>query len=54
VLGAHGRNDATRLANIRVDLGFRVSFVHHGPPNPPASLNPPRKIGRYGVRELPG
>jgi len=28
-----------------VDLGFRVSFVHHSPPNPPASPNPPRKIG---------
>src|SRR5262249_17959423 len=38
-----GHNDATGLANIRVDSGFRVSFVHHSPPNPPASPNPPRK-----------
>src|SRR5262249_11140530 len=29
--------------NIGVDSGFRVIFVHHSPPNSPASPNPPGK-----------
>ena len=28
---------------IRVDRGFRVDFVHHDPPNPPAGPNQPGK-----------
>ena len=26
-----------------MDRGFRVDFVHHDPPNPPAGPNQPRK-----------
>src|SRR5690242_20911978 len=46
-----------RCAKNGVDSGFGVSFVHHRPPNPPASPNPPSKVkiavhvGNAGARE---
>jgi len=50
--GTRVHREAADPLNSGVDSGFRVGFVHHSPPNPPRSPDPPGKEPRMGLREL--
>src|SRR6516164_6663288 len=52
--GTRAHREATGPLKSGVDSGFWVSFVHHSPPNPPRSPDPPRKEPRMGLRGLEG
>ena len=49
-LGTHNAREAISSVKTGEDSGFWESWVHHSPPNPPRSPDPPGKEPRTGLR----